>query len=135
MNDAVDPLHEVKKILWVEDDEFLQSLIAQRLVSEKYAVFQAVKGEEALALAQREQPNVIMLDLLLPQMDGIEILRRLKANPATSSIPVLIFSNLTDKDRFEQAQKLGVAGFFIKAHMTLDEILVEIKKAADSSAQ
>lgn len=117
-----------KKILWVEDDAFLKGLVAQRLAQESYALLHASEGESALALARHEQPDVIMLDILLAGMDGIEILRALKKDEKTKHIPVIMFSNLSDDARMKESKELGAAGFFVKAYVTLDEILTEIKK-------
>lgn len=117
-----------KRILWVEDDEFLGGLIGQRLTQEQYVLFRASKGEDALRIAETEKPDIILLDILLPGMDGMEILKHLKENESTKHIPVIMFSNLNDAEKVEQSKALGAANFFVKAYVTLDEVLVEIQK-------
>ncbi len=116
-----------KKILWVEDDKFLSDIIARKLTHEKCVLVHAVEGEEAIRLTEKEQPDVVLLDILLPGIDGFEILSRLKANPKTKKIPVIMLSNLGQKSDMEKARDLGANRFLIKATVTLDEIISEIK--------
>ncbi|MDP3661649.1 MAG: response regulator [bacterium] len=116
-----------KKVLWVEDDTFLSDLIARKLSTQECTMAHAIDGEEALALAASEHPDVILLDILLPGVDGYEVLKRLKANPQTKSIPVILLSNLGQSDDVEKGKTLGAARFLIKATVTLDEIVAEIK--------
>ncbi len=118
---------EDKKIMWVEDDNFLSDIIARKLSREKCALVHATEGEEAIGLAEKEQPDVILLDILLPGIDGFEILSRLKANQKTKQIPVILLSNLGQKADVDKGQSLGAACFLIKATVTLDEIIAEIK--------
>ena len=120
---------EGKKILWIEDDEFLSSIITQRLAKEKSIVISGTRGEDVVELAGHEMPDIIMLDILLPGMDGMEVLAKLKSNEKTKHIPVIVFSNFDDKTKIEQSKSLGAAGFFVKASINLDEIVNEIKKA------
>ena len=118
-----------KKLLWVEDDQFLKNIISHKLAQEDVAIVYAQEGQSALALAASEKPDLIVLDILLPGIDGVEVLRQLKANPATQAIPVIMFSNVDDKARIDETHKLGVAGFFVKTSMTMDEIIAEMSKA------
>ena len=118
---------EGKKVLWVEDDKFLSDIIARKLMREKCVLVHATEGEEALKLAAAEKPDIILLDILLPGMDGFEILNRLKTSPVTKSTPVILLSNLGQKSDLEKGTGLGAARFLIKATVTLDEIISEIK--------
>lgn len=118
-----------KSILWVEDDQFLKDIISHKLAQEQVTIHYAKEGQSALDLAASEKPNLIVLDILLPGIDGVEVLRRLKAGPLTKDIPVIMFSNVDDKARIEETQKLGIAGFFVKTYMTMDEIINELSKA------
>lgn len=115
-----------KKILWVEDDAFLKGIISHKLTQEGATVLYAQNGEEALASAGNEKPDMIVLDILLPGFDGVEVLRRLKADPNLAAIPVVMFSNVDDKDRVEEARKLGSKGFFVKTSVTMDEIITQL---------
>jgi DNA-binding response OmpR family regulator len=117
-----------KKILIVEDDKFLRELIAKKVKDENYQVAQAVDGEEALEKAKEENPDLILLDLILPGMDGFEVLRKIKEEASLSSIPVIILSNLGQSEEVERGLKLGAVDYLIKAHFTPGEIIEKIKR-------
>jgi len=116
------------KILIVEDDEFLRSLTAKRLEKEGYVVAVAVDGESALVTAAQERPDLIFLDLLLPGLDGFEVLGKLKANAELKVVPVVVFSNLGQKEDIERAKQLGANEFLVKANFTLDDVVLKINE-------
>ena len=116
-----------KKILVVEDDKFLRELISQKLLQEGYNVSQAVDGEEGVKKIKEENPDLVLLDLILPGIDGFEVLRRIKGPDGSVSIPVIILSNLGQRDDVEKGMGLGAAGYLIKAHFTPGEIIEKIK--------
>ena len=117
------------KILIVEDDKFLRELIAQKLVREGYEISEAGDGEEGIKKIKDEKPDLVLLDLILPGIDGFEILSRMKENSSLSRIPVIILSNLGQKDDVERGLKLGAIDYLIKAHFTPGEIIEKIKNA------
>lgn len=116
-----------KKILIVEDDKFLRELISQKLVKEGYDISEAIDGEEGIKKVKEEKPDLVLLDLILPGADGFEVLSRIKADPALAPIPVIILSNLGQKDDIEKGLKLGAVDYLIKAHFTPAEIIEKIK--------
>jgi len=116
-----------KKILIVEDDKFLRELISQKLVKEGYDIGSAIDGEEGVKKIKDEKPDLVLLDLILPGIDGFEVLTQMKEMPSTSSIPVIILSNLGQKEDIERGLKLGAADYLIKAHFTPGEIIEKIK--------
>jgi len=116
-----------KKILIVEDDKFLRELIAQKLLREKYDIAEAVDGEKGIKAVEDEKPDLVLLDLILPGIDGFEVLSRIKANPAIAATPVIILSNLGQKDDIERGLKIGATDYMIKAHFTPAEIITKIK--------
>ena len=118
-----------KKILIVEDDNFLRELIAKKLIDENYKVSEAVDGEEGLKKIKEEKPDLIVLDLILPGVDGFEVLSKMKEDDALKSIPVIILSNLGQRDDIERGLKLGAVDYLIKAHFTPGEIIEKIKNA------
>lgn len=118
-----------KKVLIVEDDKFLRELMTQKISKEGYQVVEAVDGEDGVKKAKEEKPNLILLDLILPSMDGFEVLSAIKEDPASSEAPVIILSNLGQKDDVEKGLKLGAIDYLIKAHFTPGEIIEKIKKA------
>lgn len=116
-----------KKILIVEDDKFLRELISQKLLKEEYEISEAVDGEKGLKMTKDEKPDLILLDLILPGLDGFEVLAKIKEDPATAEIPVIILSNLGQKDDIERGLKLGAIDYLIKAHFTPGEIIEKVK--------
>jgi len=118
-----------KTILIIEDDKFLRELIVRKLNEEDFEVSQAVDGEEGIKKIIEEKPNLILLDLILPGIDGFEVLARMKKESALSSIPVIILSNLGQKDDVEKGLKMGAIDYLIKAHFTPGEIIEKIKVA------
>jgi DNA-binding response OmpR family regulator len=115
------------KILIVEDDRFLRELIARKLRNEGYEVLEAVDGEEGLKRIKEEKPDLILLDLILPGIDGFEVLAKAKEDPDTTQIPVIILSNLGQREEVEKGLKLGAIDYLIKAHFTPGEIIEKIK--------
>jgi len=117
-----------KKVLVVEDDTLLKDMLGQQLTKEGWQALHATDGEQALALAESEHPDIILLDLLLPGMSGFEILSTLKENDSTKDIAVIILSNLGQQEDIDKGIKLGAADFLIKSNFTLDEVSAKIKQ-------
>ncbi len=115
------------KILIVEDDKFLRELISRKLVKEGYDIAEAIDGEEGIKKSEEFMPELILLDLILPGIDGFGTLEKVKENPKTMNIPVVILSNLGQKDEVERGLKLGAIDFLIKAHFTPEEIVEKIR--------
>lgn len=116
-----------KKILIIEDDKFLRKVIAQKIMKEGYEMAEAVDGEGGVESAKKEKPDIILLDLILPGIDGFEVLARLKGDQETSKIPVIILSNLGQKEDAEKGLKMGAVDYLIKAHFTPSEIINKIE--------
>ena len=116
-----------KKILIIEDDKFLRELITQKLLKEGFEVLEAVDGEEGIKEIKEGKPNLVLLDLILPGIDGFEVLSRAKKDPSLASIPVIILSNLGQKDDVERGLKLGAIDYLIKAHFTPGEIIEKVR--------
>lgn len=121
------PGHEMS-ILIVEDDKFLRDLAVQKLEKEGIKTFAAMDGEQGIAIATKEIPDVILLDILLPGIDGFEVLTRVKQDPALVRTTVIMLSNFGQREDIDRAKKLGAEQFLIKASYTLDEIIQEVKK-------
>ena len=118
-----------KNILIIEDDKFLRELIVQKLLKEGYDVSEAVDGEEGIKKIKETKPSLVLLDLILPGIDGFEVLSQMQNEPGLSSIPVIILSNLGQKEDVEKGLKLGAVDYLIKAHFTPGEIIDKIKAA------
>jgi len=117
-----------KKILLVEDDSFLAGMYVSKLNLEDFEVSLADNGEDGLKIAKHKLPNLILLDILLPQMDGFEVLKRLKENPQTAKIPIILLTNLGQKKDVDRGLALGAKDYLIKAHFMPNEVIAKIKK-------
>jgi DNA-binding response OmpR family regulator len=122
-------------ILVIEDDKFLRELITRKLTEENYKIADAVDGEEGIEKVKKEKPDLILLDLILPGIDGFNVLSQLKGNPELSDIPVIILSNLGQREEVEKGLKLGAIDYLIKAHFTPGEIVVKIKKTLENDGK
>ena len=120
-----------KKILIVEDDEFLLSMYSTKFEIEGYEVVMASDGEMGYDRAQKEKPGIILLDIMLPNMDGFDVLKKLKANRETSSIPVILLTNLSQKQDVEQGLSLGADDYLVKAHFMPSEVVDKINRLLD----
>jgi DNA-binding response OmpR family regulator len=114
------------KILIVEDDNFLLSMYSTKFKQEGFEILAAENGEKGLKLAQ-EKPDVILLDIILPKMDGFEVLKNLKSQKETADIPVILLTNLSQQDDTKKGMSLGAAGYFIKAHFMPSEVVDKVK--------
>jgi len=117
----------MQKILIVEDDMFLQGLEAGKLQKSGYEIISARNGTEALTNVMQPGINLVLLDLMLPDVDGFEILENIKNNKALSHIPVIVFSNLSGEDDIKRAKKLGAVDYMVKSNFTLDELVEHIR--------
>ena len=125
-------MSEAKKILFIEDESALQKTFGDMLTQEGYEMISALDGETGLRLAREEKPDLILLDLVLPKVHGLDVLKKLKEDPETRQIPVIILTNLEDMESIEKALSLGATTFLVKASYTLEEVLEKIEKALKS---
>lgn len=116
------------KILIVEDDTFLAGIYASKFEKEGFDVLLGIDGEAGLKLARKELPTIILLDILLPKLDGFEVLEKLKADEATKKIPVVLLTNLGQKEDVDKGLKLGAVDYLIKAHFMPAETVEKVKK-------
>jgi len=116
-----------KKILIIEDDRFLRELIIKKLVNEGYDAIEAIDGEQGLQKIKEEKPDLVLLDLILPGIDGFEVLAQKKDDASISGIPVVILSNLGQKEDIERGLNLGAIDYLIKAHFTPGEIIEKVR--------
>jgi len=116
-----------KNILIIEDDEFFRGLVGKKLVAEGFSFSAASDGREGIEMAQRIKPDLIVLDLVLPTVDGFDVLKELKEGPSTSSIPIIILSNLDKKEHIERGLKLGADDYLVKSQFTIDLIIAKVK--------
>lgn len=116
------------KILFVEDDPLIVKIYTTRLVADGYQVLSSDNGEDGLKLAEAELPDVIILDVMMPKMDGFGVLTRIRQNDKMKKTPVLLYSNLAQEDEIKRAMELGATEFIIKANLSPTEMVNKIKQ-------
>ncbi len=117
-----------KKVLVAEDDRFLRRACEMSLRQLGYAVLIAKDGEEALALIKAERPDLVLLDLLMPKVNGLEVLRIMKSTEATRLTPVLVLTNSSRAQDIEEIRELGADGFQVKSDLSLEALSQQVKK-------
>ena len=117
-----------KILLLVEDDFFLRSLMTKKLTLEGYEVIEAENGRIALNELEKNDIDLVLLDLIMPEVDGFEVLETISKNPELTKIPVIVLSNLGQKEKIDKAKSLGAKDYIIKAHFTPGEVVEKIKK-------
>jgi DNA-binding response OmpR family regulator len=118
------------KVLLVEDDAFLREICSKKLTKEGFTVYEAIDGEQALEGAMEIIPDIMLLDIILPAIDGFQILSQIKSskNEKIKAIPVIMLSNLGQEDDIRKAMDMGANDYLVKAHFTTEEIVGKIKK-------
>lgn len=116
------------KILLIEDDPFLSSMYSTKFELENFIVFSGDDGRKGLNLAMSEIPDIILLDIMMPVMNGFEVLENLKKDDLTKNIPVILLTNLNQKDDIERGLAMGANDYLIKAHFMPSEVVDKIRK-------
>lgn len=111
----------------VEDDSFVMDIYQTKLSQEGYTVIEARDGLDAMKKLEKEKPDLILLDIIMPNMDGLEVLKKIKADEKFSSIPVILLTNLSQKEEINLGLGLGANDYLIKSHFTPSEVLEKIK--------
>ena len=120
------------RILIVEDEEILSTALSEELKTAGFEVFVGKDGIEGVEKATSEKPDLILLDLVMPRLDGIGALTQMRANPATKDIPVVILSNLSDSGKVSDALSLGAMDFLVKSNYRIEELVGKIKTVLDN---
>lgn len=123
-----------RTILLAEDDRFLRRAAEVTLKQRGFNVLLACDGQEALDMARAYRPDLLLLDLLMPRKTGMEVLTELRAQPGTRDIRVLILSNSSKELEMQSAKTLGVAGYWIKANLSLKELGDRVTALLDAYA-
>lgn len=114
-------------ILLAEDDKFISLAYKDGLGRAGYEVIHVENGKEALKKAKNKKPDLILLDVIMPEMNGFEVLEALKKDKSTKNIPVVILSNLGQESDIEKGRKLGAVDYMIKSNFSLEEVSEKIK--------
>lgn len=116
-----------KKVLIIEDDSYILDMYKIKLKASGFEVITANDGMEGLEILKKERPDIILLDVIMPKMDGFSVLKEIKNRPELSEIPVVLLTNLGQRENIEKGFELGATSYIIKAHFTPTEIVKKIK--------
>ena len=115
------------RILVVEDETFLVKIYSVKLKKEGFEVFIATDGESAVKMASEVKPDIILLDLILPKMNGFEALEKMRTNPDLKKTPVIVLSNLGQDEDIKRAESLGATDYLVKAKFSIQEVIAKIR--------
>ena len=115
-----------KRLLLVEDDRFLRRACEVSLKQRGFAVTSAVDGEEGLRLARSERPDLILLDMLMPKLSGLDVLKALRSDPTTRGLRVLVLSNSSREQDVQEVTRLGIEGYLVKSNLSLQSLGDEV---------
>ena len=118
-----------KTILFIEDESALQKTFGEIFKQEGYEMTSALDGEVGLRLAKTKKPDLILLDLILPKINGFDVLKKTKENPETKEIPVIVLTNLEGVGDLDKVIELGATTYLVKTQYSLEEVVEKIKKA------
>jgi len=121
--------YQYEKILLIEDESSLQKTFREVLEREGFEIMSALDGEIGIRLAKEKKPDLVLLDLVIPKINGLEVLKALKEDAQTKTIPVIVLTNLEGVDIVDKALELGATTYLVKSVYTLEEIVEKIKNA------
>ncbi|MDP3772491.1 MAG: response regulator [bacterium] len=116
----------MKKIIFIEDEPALQHALTVVLNDAGYQVVSALDGEIGLGLIKKEKPDLVLLDLILPKMDGFQVLEMIRKDPETAKLPVIILSNLEENSDINRALELGATTYLLKTNYRLEEVVEKV---------
>lgn len=117
-----------KKVLIIEDDKFLLKLYSDKLSHEGFLVSMAISGEEGLGKVKQEKPDLVLLDVILPQKNGFDILGALKLDPETKDVPVVMLTNLGQDSDIKTGMDLGAADYLVKTDFSITKLPEVVRK-------
>jgi len=116
------------KVLIIEDDSYISDMYKIKFESENFETVVASNGIEGIKFLEKATPDVILLDVVMPKIDGFSVLKEIKKNPKLDKIPVVLLTNLSQKENVERGFELGASSYIIKAHFTPSEVVEKIKE-------
>tara|TARA_B100000745_G_scaffold293405_1_gene235274 strand:- start:546 stop:923 length:378 start_codon:yes stop_codon:yes gene_type:complete len=122
-------MSDTKKVLLVIEDELPQrKALCEKFGNEGFATLEAQNGEEGLEMALKEKPSVIVLDVFMPRLNGIEMAHKLRQDEWGKDVPVIILSNMSDMERVQQAMEEGIFNYYVKSDTPIDSIVEKVKE-------
>jgi len=115
-------------VLLVEDDEMLLQMYTEKFTKSGYTVKSATNGENALEVLKDASPNIMLLDIVMPKMDGFQLLKNLRKDKKYAKVPIIMLTNLGQVEDIRQGEKLGANDYFVKANHTPAEVVAKVKE-------
>jgi DNA-binding response OmpR family regulator len=116
------------QILLIEDEEMLANMYETKFQNEGYIIKKALDGESGLRMTLEDKPDLILLDIIMPKLDGFSVLKCLKDNPQTKNIPVILLSNLGQEEDIKKGKEMGADGYLVKANLTPAEVVNKVRE-------
>ena len=123
------------KIIVAEDDKLLSGSLCQALQDAGFEAIPAYDGEEALAKIKESKPNLLLLDIMMPKLDGIGVLWELKANAETATLPVIVLTNMGDMESISKIIEAGGSDYLLKSDQSVDQIIAKVKEVLSRDIQ
>jgi len=117
-----------KSILIIEDDEEMSKVLIDKFINSGYAVSHSKNGEEGLKLAFEDHPEIILLDIIMPVMDGISMLKKLREDRWGVNVPVVILTNISETEKLAEALEIGIVEYIIKSETALEEVVAKVER-------
>lgn len=117
----------MKTILVIEDDKYMRDVLVEKLEKEGFAVLEAIDGKTGLTMTIEKKPDLVVLDIILPLMNGFDYLEMKAKNADAAKIPVIILSNLGQREDVERGMKLGAKDYVVKAHFTPNDLIAKVQ--------
>ncbi|MDD5147191.1 MAG: response regulator [Candidatus Daviesbacteria bacterium] len=117
-----------KQILIIEDEQVLLELLSDKFKDSGFVVSEATSAEDGIKKALQDLPDLILLDILLPKMDGLTMLKKLRQDPWGETVPVIVLSNLSDQKKVSEAIEIGVYDFLVKSEVKLADIVKQVRE-------
>lgn len=115
-----------KKIMLVEDDAFISDIYGVKLKNAGFESIEAGNGLEAMRLLEKDAPDLVLLDITMPYMDGTEVLKKMKGDERWKKIPVIVLSNISEKEKVDEVLESGADDYILKSHFTPSEVMEKI---------
>ena len=122
-------------VLIIEDDSYISDMYRIKLESENFEVTTAEDGIAGLKILRKQKPDIVLLDIVMPKVDGFNILKTIKRNPELKEIPIVLLTNLSQKENVERGFELGADSYIIKAHFTPSEVVEKVKDILKKNSQ
>lgn len=116
------------KIICAEDDKLISASLIEGFTAAGFEAIPAYDGEEAMTKIKESMPDVVLLDIMMPKLDGLGVVWELKANPETAQLPVVMLTNLSDPETLSKILEAGVTDYLLKSEQTIDQIIDKVKE-------